>query len=98
MDGLKDYNAAKREAFEEAGVEGRISCKSIGAFDYLKRLKDGAMLPARVVVYQLSVKNVLRNWPEKNQRKRKWFSALRAVELVQEPELQILIKKFLPVA
>ncbi len=98
MDGLKDYNAAKREAFEEAGVEGRISCKSIGAFDYIKRLKDSALLPCRVIVYKLTVKAILRNWPEKKQRKRKWFSALRAAELVQEPELQILIKKFLPVA
>ena len=97
MDGLKDYNAAKREAFEEAGIEGRISRMAFGAYDYLKRLKGGAMQPCRVIVYQLTVKAILRNWPEKNQRKRKWFSALRAAELVQEPELQILIKKFLPV-
>ena len=36
--GLKDHDAAAREAFEEAGVVGRISEKPAGRYTYWKRM------------------------------------------------------------
>ena len=91
MDGRTDYNAAKIEAFEEAGAEGRIGTTSIGAFEYSKRLKDGACKSCRVAVYPLNVSGLARKWPEQNERVRRWFSAEDAAELVAEAQLKQLI-------
>jgi 8-oxo-dGTP pyrophosphatase MutT (NUDIX family) len=91
MEGRTDYNAAKIEAFEEAGAEGRIGTISIGAFEYVKRLKDGACKQCRVAVYPLNVSGLARNWPEQNERERRWFSAEAAAELVSEPQLKDII-------
>ena len=38
MEGRTDYNAAKQEAFEEAGVKGRIGKMQLGHYIYTKRL------------------------------------------------------------
>jgi 8-oxo-dGTP pyrophosphatase MutT (NUDIX family) len=93
MVGLKDYNAAKQEAFEEAGVQGRIGTKAIGHFDYHKRLKTGADRHCRVEIYPLKVFAMKRNWPEKHERTRTWFSVEEAAQKVGEAELSVLIGK-----
>ena len=51
MDGLADYNAARREAFEEAGVEGHMRREPLGTFFYEKRGKK-EVLPVTVTVAQ----------------------------------------------
>jgi 8-oxo-dGTP pyrophosphatase MutT (NUDIX family) len=96
MDGLKDYNAARLEAFEEAGVGGRMTRKCVGGFRYDKSHPTNAMKTLRVDVYALEVKTALRNWPEKSERKRQWFPATEAAALVHEKELRTLILRFLP--
>jgi 8-oxo-dGTP pyrophosphatase MutT (NUDIX family) len=68
MDGRTDYNAAKIEAYEEAGAEGRIGTTAIGEFEYSKRLKNGACKTCRVAVYPLNVANLARKWPEQSER------------------------------
>ena len=88
---LQDYNAAKREALEEAGTAGRIGKTALGQFDYVKNLKGGASQKCRVVVYPLEVKALLRDWKERGQRTRKWFSADQASRLVQVPFLRSII-------
>ena len=93
MEGLHDYEAAKIEAFEEAGIAGRIDHTPIGYFDYHKRLKSGETKFIRVQVYGLSVAELKRNWPEKHQRKRKWFSPANAAQLVAELQLRDIIIK-----
>jgi 8-oxo-dGTP pyrophosphatase MutT (NUDIX family) len=91
MVGLKDYNAAKQEAFEEAGVQGRIGTTALGHFDYHKRLKTGAERHCRVEVYPLKVFAMKRNWPEKQQRTRAWFPVEEAAKKVGEAGLKLLI-------
>ncbi len=91
MDGLTDYDAARQEAFEEAGVQGHIGKKSIGYFDYVKRLKNGTEKQCRVEVYALKVFNMKRRWPEKLERTREWYSVEEAAERVVEAGLKILI-------
>jgi 8-oxo-dGTP pyrophosphatase MutT (NUDIX family) len=91
MDGHTDYQAAKIEAFEEAGAEGRIGTVAIGAFEYVKRLRDGACKLCQVSVYPLDVSGLARKWPEQNERERRWFSAKDAAELVEEPKLKEII-------
>jgi 8-oxo-dGTP pyrophosphatase MutT (NUDIX family) len=91
MVGLKDYNAAKQEAYEEAGVRGRIGTKAIGHFDYVKRLKSGGEKHCRVEIYALKVFAMKRNWPEKSERTRAWFSVGEAAEKVVEAGLKVVI-------
>lgn len=91
MDGVTDYQAAKIEAFEEAGVDGRISKVPLGHFDYEKRLKSGGVKHVRVMIYALKVSTLKRNWPEKDQRERKWFSPETAAERVLEDALKAII-------
>lgn len=91
MEGRTDYNAAKIEAFEEAGAEGRISTTSIGTFDYSKRLKNGACKACRVAVFPLNVSGLARKWPEQNERQRRWFSTKDAAALVAEEQLRAII-------
>lgn len=91
MEGRTDYDAAKQEAFEEAGVQGRIAKKSIGHFDYVKRLKNGVGKRCRVEVYPLKVFNMKRAWAEKLERTREWCSVEVAAEKVEEVGLKVLI-------
>ncbi len=92
MVGLKDFTSAKREALEEAGVAGQISKASVGTYGYEKRIKAGDTLNCTVVVFPLQVKTMLRNWKEKHERTRSWFSAEEAAKLVQEPALKTIIE------
>jgi 8-oxo-dGTP pyrophosphatase MutT (NUDIX family) len=92
--GLKPYQAAVREAWEEAGVEGRASARKIGSFDYDKRLSGGQLQPVRVEVYPLQVLQQHDDWPEAHQRERRWVSAAEAASLVDEPGLAQLLSAF----
>lgn len=91
MAGRTDYTAAKQEAFEEAGIEGRIGKKPIGSFAYQKRLKNGDDQPCRVDIYPLKVQNLKRNWPEKAERTRAWFSVKEAAYQVRDADLELVI-------
>lgn len=91
MPPLKDYNAARREAYEEAGVEGRMRRKKLGGFAYAK-LRTADSLGIRVDVYLLEVKRERASWPEMGERKRRWFDVEEAAHRVHEPELRKLIR------
>ena len=88
--------SAAQEAFEEAGVEGDLDTQAIGAYPYLKRLKDGSTRPLSVEVFPLKVSRELPDWPEKDQRQRRWFKLPEAAEAVDEPELGDIIRSFTP--
>lgn len=93
MPPLRDYNAARREAFEEAGVEGHLRRRKHGTFRYAK-LGASTPLPVVVDVYLLEVRRAKKTWPEAGERKRRWFSVDEAALRVQEPELKKLIRSF----
>lgn len=94
MKNRKPHAAAAREAFEEAGVTGRVAKRPIGIYNYIKRLKNGAPLDCIVEVFPLKVEQERSQWPEQNQRSVRWFPAEEAAGLVDEPELQALIDGF----
>ena len=77
MKGLKDRDAAAREAFEEAGIVGKIGSKAIGRFHYWKRRKTYFSY-VRVDVYALKAQEFLDDYPEKGQRQLAWFSPVEA--------------------
>jgi 8-oxo-dGTP pyrophosphatase MutT (NUDIX family) len=91
--GLKGWKAAKIEAYEEAGLIGRIKHRPIGQFEYWKRTTDHFDL-INVDVYPLKVEKRLKKWPEKGQRVRKWVRGADAALLVDEPHLVTLIREF----
>lgn len=91
---LIDSNAAKREAYEEAGIDGRIQRQAIGRYAYDKRASNGSSQPCIVTVYAFRVLREHRSWPEKAERKRCWFKLEVAAEKVNEAGLRALIRSF----
>lgn len=80
--GLRPLRVAEREAWEEAGVRGRVKKRPIGRFDYIKKLAGGVKVPASVEVHLLQVRRIERKLPERRQRKLAWVSPVDAVHMV----------------
>lgn len=96
---MKDKTGAEcaaQEAFEEAGVEGRLFADSIGLFTYDKILDDGTAQPCVVSVYPVAVEKLHAIYPEHGQRRRRWFSPAKAAARVDEPELAAILSAFDP--
>ncbi|RZJ30776.1 MAG: NUDIX hydrolase [Brevundimonas sp.] len=94
MPGLTDAEAAAVEAFEEAGVEGRLAPEPLGTFRYLKVLKRRAPRWCVVSVYALEVTTVHETWQEQGQRDRLWMSPEQAAASVTEADLAEIIRAF----
>jgi len=90
MQGLGDAQAAAREAWEEAGVEGRTVDRALGRYLYDK-IRPTEALPCAVAVFPLEVTALHRRFPERKQRRRKWFAAAEAAKLVHECDLSRLL-------
>lgn len=95
IDGATPAEAALQEAWEEAGVDGKVRGNSLGIYSYDKQ-EDGTRMPCVVAVFPVKVLALKRKYPESDQRKRKWYSRKRAAELLEEPELQQLVRNFDP--
>ncbi len=95
MDGETPAGAGATEAYEEAGVVGKLSDNVLGFYAYSKG-HAGYRLPCVVAVFPLKVTKVLKSYPEKGERRRKWVSQKKAVQMVGEPELRRIIKDFDP--
>ena len=88
------FDAAAREAGEEAGLSGSVSRREVGRFYYAKALSSGEEVPCEVLVYPLEVDKVADKWKEKRERKRKWVSPAEAARMLNEPDLCKLISAF----
>ncbi|MEM8580761.1 MAG: NUDIX hydrolase [Pseudomonadota bacterium] len=94
IQGLSAPDAAKVEAWEEAGIVGKISDRCLGFYAYHKSFPKSDPLPIVVAVYPMRVKALKDKFPEAGQRRRKWMSRKKAAERVQEPELRKILRKF----
>lgn len=94
--GLSAAESAAREAWEEAGVEGRLDDSCLGSYDYAKTIGRDAALPCVVKVFPIRVGRLADSYPERGQRRRKWFGLKKAARKVQEPGLRALILAFAP--
>jgi 8-oxo-dGTP pyrophosphatase MutT (NUDIX family) len=65
MKGLDLHQAAKREAWEEAGVKGNVTKKPFGYFSYIKTLADGEKVPSVVQVHLLETRTTRSHFPER---------------------------------
>jgi 8-oxo-dGTP pyrophosphatase MutT (NUDIX family) len=90
--GFKPAQTAALEAYEEAGVRGRVSSRPLGHYVYEKRMADRVTsFPCDVQVFPLLVKTQLKKWPESRQRKVQWFPILEAAALIDDDDLRKLI-------
>lgn len=89
----QSYEVAKQEAWEEAGVKGRVWKKALGSYQYAKVLDGGDVVQAFVRVHLIMVSRIEQDFPEKGQRTSRWFEPAEAAEAVREPELKSLIAK-----
>ena len=86
--------SAAHEAFEEAGVTGKLDQRAIGTYHYLKEKKDGSGLPCSVDVFVLAVTKQLQDWPEKGARTLAWMPIDQAIRQVGELGLRPILKDF----
>ena len=82
--------SAAQEAFEEAGLFGRVWEEPVGSYQTEKW--EGV---CTVTVYPMSVEKVYDEWMEDDFRKRKWFSPEKALEACEDKDIRIMIKNFL---
>ena len=94
--GKSAARSAAQEAFEEAGVEGTVSDDCIGVYSYGKVLGSKRILPCVVAVYPLRVTGLKEDFPEKGQRRLKWFRPQAAATKVAEPDLSAILAAFAP--
>lgn len=90
--GLTAPETAAREAWEEAGVQGRGAMDDLGQFHYDKIMAAKPALPCQVQVFALRVAKLHADFPERKERRRKWFDAPHAARKVAEPELRQLLQ------
>ena len=89
MRGLSDHEAAAREAFEEAGVRGRIDPAAIGSFEYAKKNRRERY---RVTLYRLDVESQATRFRERGQRQSRWLPTREAAERIQWPGLAATVR------
>ncbi len=86
------HEAAATEAWEEAGVRGDVRPDTLGMFSYDKVLGPKKSVACTVTVFALRVAALHTDFPERKQRRRKWFAVDKAARKVNEPELRALLK------
>lgn len=87
---LNAQQSAMQEAFEEAGVEGKIFPDVLGKYSYKKW---GGL--CKVKIFSMEVENILNEWPEKNLRRRKWFSAEKAAHQIKKRALKNILHHYI---
>ncbi|BBE72371.1 NUDIX hydrolase [Oharaeibacter diazotrophicus] len=91
MRGKSDAKAAAVEAWEEAGVRGRVGRRPVGTYRYWKRLDDHFRL-LRVDVFPLRAAGADTDFPERGERRFAWLPQGEAALVVDDPELGALIR------
>ena len=84
---LSASESAVKEAFEEAGVKGKVIPKKLGNYSYKKWGGN-----CRVKVYALEVTTIFDVWDE-NFRERKWIEISSAEKYINEKEVLNILTK-----
>jgi 8-oxo-dGTP pyrophosphatase MutT (NUDIX family) len=88
VNGRLTFGQVAAEAFEEAGIKGRVSANSIGMFRVEKRTPSRQHSHVvEVRVYLMEVTKFFRHWPEKGKREIRWVSRETAAHQLREPTL-----------
>jgi 8-oxo-dGTP pyrophosphatase MutT (NUDIX family) len=84
---VRPHEMAAIEAFEEAGIRGRVEKKPYGSYRYEKRLSEEESVPCEVTVFLMEVEQELEDWPEKGERERRWLSPSQAALAISDSGL-----------
>lgn len=87
--GLSPADSAAKEAYEEAGLVGRVRYKEIGEYRYRKFGKQFS-----VKVFPFFIENMLDEWEEMHLRERRVVSPGEAFEMLYHDELKAIISGF----
>jgi ADP-ribose pyrophosphatase YjhB (NUDIX family) len=85
---LSAFESAKKEAYEEAGVIGENETVELGSFE-LKKKNSSSF----VKIFSMEVTKELKDYPEKNLRKRKWFTVKEALENIENSDIKYFVNK-----
>jgi len=96
MEGKTPAECAAIEAWEEAGVTGKISERCLGLYTYEKSLEKDTTVPCIGMVFPLRVTKTASSFPEIKQRRRKWVTLEKAAKMLFEPELAQIVKSLDP--
>ncbi|MGR3464772.1 NUDIX hydrolase [Limimaricola sp.] len=91
MDRTTPAGAAAIEAHEEAGLLGLPEDRCLGIWSYAK-----SGTPHFAMVFPLRVTQVLDDWPERAERRRRWFTPAHAAAKLDAPELRQMVLGFVP--
>ena len=92
-DGEDGAEAAIRETWEEAGLIGEVLPDGpVGHYRYIKQRPRRGDAVCDVDVYLLRLLDEKEQWPEKDQRQRKWFPIATAIGLIGEDGLKDVIR------
>jgi len=89
--GMMPGRSAENEAFEEAGVLGRMSKDPIGSY---RQNEAGIADSVTVQAFSLEVVTELPVWQEMHKRKRKWFTVKDALKAVRDQEISDALRSF----
>jgi 8-oxo-dGTP pyrophosphatase MutT (NUDIX family) len=85
--------SAVREAYEEAGLLGSlVGDEPVGCYRYEKRNSSRRAEIFEVSVFLFAVERQLAKWPEKAQRKTRWFDLAEASASVASTELADILQ------
>ncbi len=94
-DGDTLLETAERETFEEAGIRGLVFPEPFTSYTHPRSYGSD-----KIEVYLMSVQQVMDEWPEKGERRRKWVSSDRLGKIVKKeillpliPEIQSFLEK-----
>lgn len=82
---MSSRDSACKEAYEEAGVRGRVHPVPFGYYDH-----DSPADASMVEVFLMEVDTQLSVWPEAHKRERRWMPLREARDHVLEPGLKHL--------
>jgi 8-oxo-dGTP pyrophosphatase MutT (NUDIX family) len=82
------HDSAHKEAWEEAGVRGKLHDQPAGSYRYDK---EGTL--CEVTLYVMHVTFVADDWPEKEERRRRWAELDEALDAVANDGLRDVLQK-----
>lgn len=92
-DGEDGAEAAVRETWEEAGlIVEALPGGPVGQYRYIKQRARRSDAVCDVDVYLLKLLEQREQWPERDERRRKWFPVATAIGLVSEDGLKNVIR------
>lgn len=90
--GFDAVETARKEAWEEGGVRLEDEGRRIGRYTYRKRMRGGVPVGTEVDVFAFRVMSEEESFPEAAERNRRWVDPGEAAQLVDEPELAVILR------